>query len=224
VGGGENIAASTYLEYMFYPYGSSYYQSSGLIIKEFYASYRKSPNVDIWINFSHNVNSYSGNAVRIIGGYRRISNSKINLNTLLDNNIKVLNYNQAYEAGRYSGGNDEVMLERHHSISVSTISYGFGIRIGSPEYSPVIYSTHITTDTAYYYKNGNYLGATSFNGGFKYFCINGQEYDNGRSSIKDSSCNSTIQWITLTDQIAFNVPKPPNVLEENNDNVYGCKN
>jgi len=210
---------------MFYPYGSNYYTSDGLNIKEYYATYRKFSGSDIWANYCLTIKNVNGvTDVFPNSNYGKTSNSKINLDSLFNSyNKKEISYNYAYEAGKYSGGNDSRMIERglslgYHISNTATI----GLNAGSFSYSPIIYNIHYTSNAAYFYKNASYLGSISFTV-LKYFCVNNLEFNNARSNIKDSSANSVLQWITLTDKMSNQIPQPPYGLNEKENNMYGIQ-
>ena len=55
----------------------------------------------------------------------------------------------------------------------------------------------------------------------KYFCIyNG--ISRGRSSGMRNSY-ATLHWITLTDKMSNDIPRPPYTLDEKNNELYGYK-
>lgn len=222
IGGGVNTSASTYLEWMFYPYGSNYYTSDGLNIVEYYGSYRKYPNTDIWINFCYTSRSNNGDSVGIYAPYIKISSPNINIPEVYNNkNNQPLSYDEAYNIANKA--DDETFIDPYYVFlnTISTRRAKVNI-IGEISTSIKIFNIHITKTTLYYYSDSNLIGSVENpNYQLKYFCIyNG--ISNGRSRGMSNSY-ATLHWITLTDQMSTEIPQPPYTLDEKNNELYGYK-
>ena len=224
-GGGANTSASTYLEWMAAVRSSTPFEGdNGLHVIEYYATYNTFNGNDIWINYElsmacSDMSNYKYSCIFAQPNPDYLFRSQItNGRIFVDNTTNGEAYymykmNSGYGNGwdnrLYGGPNNNSTAytggKRYWAMYNSNINNGF-----------YIYNSHLHDDVIDFYVNGNFYTTIYFASKYFTFFV----VSKSRSRTVDNE-NSYIRWITLTDKMSSDIPKPPYTLGEKENNMYG---
>ena len=228
-GGTTNRSAKTYLEYSPWVVDTAnMYQYGGLYIHALAFKYTLFNGNDIWVNFRYSfiqIIRYNGRGDGEKIGYFMPHINSTGTNAITDEYIYTDSTAMPYSNGRTPapvfaslGSNPNTLSVNSSNALCESNSNGINIgRTASGEYNN--FSVHIVDNTFDFYMNGNHLGTRSGDN-YKSFVI-GHCY--GGNSVNARNLYSSIEYITLTDQMSTDVPRPPYILDEKDNEVYGYK-
>lgn len=200
---------------------------NGLHVIEYYATYNTFNGNDIWINYelSMTVSDMSNYKYSFIFAQpdpnylfrSQITNERI----FVDNTTN----GEAYymfkvDTNDYGGGLDNRL---YGAIYDDTTDYTGGKRYWAMYNSNInngfyIYNAHLHDDVIDFYINGNFYTTIYFASKYFTFLVASR----ARSRTVNNE-NNYIRWITLTDKMSSDIPKPPYTLDEKDNNTYGYK-